>query len=553
MTHGSRQRKCSPIGRLCLVAAATAICAIVVGAPVSASPDVALHGKVIVGKAGNGEGRVTSTPDGIDCGSKCTFSFVSNDDPANYQPVTLTGKAEPGSHFQGFGTCGDEKCTIDPVEPGKTYEIVATFVRARPTQFPLAVTVSGSGTVTSQPAGITCGQTCSASFPTDSTVALTATPTPGWSFSGWSDACTGTGSCVVSMSDPRSVTATFAPPDTVYAVAVAVAGGSVTSDVPGIVCGEACVASFGAGIDVTLTPTGGPVTWGGACSGTGACVVPMTRARAVTASIGGTRLTHAPLAVGVTGKGSVVGASAGISCGAACGAVLPIGTRTTLQAIPAAGWILAGWFGSCHGVAPICSVIASGAAAAIASFVEAGTLFPVAVTKAGQGRVTSRPAGIDCGSACSRSFPAGTTMTIEATPRKNWTFVRWSGACKGRKPTCALALDGAKSASATFGRIADPVPPRVRALASTGELGKMAHLRYRVTEASGKSRETAAIYRGGRRLATVSGRLHEVEPDTLFYFLRWRSTVSGKLRFCITSTDAAGNRSKASCAPLVIT
>ncbi len=432
-----------------------------------------------------------------------------------------------------------------------TYEVTATFVRARPSQFPLAVTVSGSGKVTSQPGGIDCGATCTAQFATDSTVTLTATPTPGWSFAGWTGACTGTGPCAVTMGDPRTVTVTFAPPNTVYAVAVAAGGGTVTSDVPGIVCGAACVASFGAGVPVTLTASG-PVAWGGACTGSGACVVPVTRARSVTAAIGGVQPSQRPLAVSVTGKGSIVSA-VGISCGTACGALVPVGSRTTLSAVPAEGWIFAGWSGSCNGVAASCVVLAQGAMAAAASFVEAGTLFPVAVTKVGQGTVSSRPTGIDCGRTCSRSFPAGSTMTIEATPKKKWTFVRWDGACKGKKPVCTLGLDGAKSVSATFGRVADPTPPRVKALASEGERGETVQLRYRLVEAGGKSRETAAVFRGGRRLATVTGRLHEVDPDALFYFLPWRSTARGKLRFCVTSTDAAGNRSQASCAPLHIT
>jgi hypothetical protein len=201
-----------------------------------------------------------------------------------------------------------------------------------------------------------------------------------------------------------------------------------------------------------------------------------------------------------------------------------------------------------------CTVVVSAAASAVATFVEAGTLFPIAVTKVGQGRITSKPAGIDCGSACSRGFPAGSTVTIDAAPISNkWTFVRWDGACQGKKTTCAIPLDGAKSASATFGRVTDPTPPRVRALASGGQHRRVAQLRYRVVEASGRSRETAMIFRGARRLGTVSSRLHTVDPDALFYFIPWRSTARGKLRFCVVSTDLAGNRSKQSCAPLTIT
>ena len=532
-----------------LVAATAVLGLLLLAASASAVPEMALHARVNVEKMGSGTGTVVSSPPGIDCGDNCSFLFISNDDPENYEPVTLTAKPDPGSEFEGFEGC----CPIE-LTPGKTYSATAYFGRLRPTTFSLAVTVSGSGSVTSQPGGIACGQTCTASFSTDTTVALEAKPTPGWSFSGWSAAgCTGTGPCSVVMNNPKTITATFAPPDTVYAMSVAAAGGTVTSDVPGVVCGEACVASFGAGVDVTLTPSG-PVVWGGACTGSGACVVPMNRAKAVTASIGGATLTRVPLAVSRTGKGSIVSSPAGITCGETCGVLVPTGTRTTLQAIPEAGWVFAGWSGSCRGVVVTCEVVSRAAGSAVASFVEAGTQFPVAVTKVGQGSVTSTPAGIDCGRTCSRSFPAGSTVTIEAAPTsKKWTFVRWDGACKGKKPTCAIPLDGAKSAAATFGRVADPTPPRVKALASSGEPGRIAQLRYRVVEASGRSSEEATIFRGTRRLGTASARLHIVDPEALFYFIRWRSTARGNLRFCVVSTDTAGNRSKPSCAPLHIT
>ena len=69
---------------------------------------------------------------------------------------------------------------------------------------------SGTGAVASNPAGIACGSACSASFASVSDVQLLATPAAGAAFTGWSDACSGTGPCVVSMTVPRSVTASFA-------------------------------------------------------------------------------------------------------------------------------------------------------------------------------------------------------------------------------------------------------------------------------------------------------------------------------------------------------
>jgi hypothetical protein len=74
----------------------------------------------------------------------------------------------------------------------------------------LSATVVGSGTVTSTPAGLTCASwTCAANFPSGSIVQMSAAPATGWSFNGWSGACTGTLSCYVSMTSARTVTATF--------------------------------------------------------------------------------------------------------------------------------------------------------------------------------------------------------------------------------------------------------------------------------------------------------------------------------------------------------
>ena len=70
-------------------------------------------------------------------------------------------------------------------------------------------TGTGTGTVFSSPGGISCGSACSASYASGTSVTLTASPSSGSTFGGWSGACTGTGTCTVSMSAARSVAATF--------------------------------------------------------------------------------------------------------------------------------------------------------------------------------------------------------------------------------------------------------------------------------------------------------------------------------------------------------
>lgn len=81
-----------------------------------------------------------------------------------------------------------------------------------PTTYVLDVspTGTGSGTVTSDVGAINCGATCSDNYSDGTVVTLTATPNSGSNFAGWSGGgCSGTGSCVVTMSSDLNVTATF--------------------------------------------------------------------------------------------------------------------------------------------------------------------------------------------------------------------------------------------------------------------------------------------------------------------------------------------------------
>jgi hypothetical protein len=78
----------------------------------------------------------------------------------------------------------------------------------------VSVTGSGSGTVTSSVSDIDCtgtSGTCEARYSGDAMVTLSATPGNGDIFAGWGGACSGTGSCVVTMSMAESVTAAFYP------------------------------------------------------------------------------------------------------------------------------------------------------------------------------------------------------------------------------------------------------------------------------------------------------------------------------------------------------
>ncbi len=143
---------------------------------------------------------------------------------------------------------------------------------------------TGSGTVTSAPAGINCGSTCSASYAAGTQVTLTAQAASGSSFAGWGGACTGTSSsCSVTMSAARSVTASFNVAATNRMVTLSKSGtgaGSVSSSPSGLSCPADCsgaTASFASTAAITLTAQAASGStfagWSGACTGTGNCTI----------------------------------------------------------------------------------------------------------------------------------------------------------------------------------------------------------------------------------------------------------------------------------------
>ena len=142
-------------------------------------------------------------------------------------------------------------------------------------------TGTGSGTVSSSPAGINCGLDCSQRYTPGASVTLTATAVSGSTFAGWSGACTGTGPCAVTMSAAKNVTASFNRSNLVIGVARPGSGsGTVSSTPAGITCGATCTGTYGLSTAVALTATAGTasrfVRWmGGNCSGTSSpCTIP---------------------------------------------------------------------------------------------------------------------------------------------------------------------------------------------------------------------------------------------------------------------------------------
>jgi len=153
---------------------------------------------------GTGKGSVTSVPGGIECGQDCAEAYL------NKTPVTLIATPAPGSvfsHWGGGGCTGSAPCERK-ISSSRLVKAVFTAVGNRTLTVPKAGT--GQGTVTSKPAGIDCGATCSAELDAATKVTLKAVPDAGSSFAGWTgEGCAGTGACRVTMNEARNVTASF--------------------------------------------------------------------------------------------------------------------------------------------------------------------------------------------------------------------------------------------------------------------------------------------------------------------------------------------------------
>jgi|GEM_PF-3473575 len=147
-------------------------------------------------------GVISSTDELINCGSNCSADYDAS------SRVTLVAVADEGYQFDGWaGRClGAESCalTID-----NNYSVSANFSPIAISTHRLSVNTVGNGTVRSELGDINCQAACNVNIEKDRGVSLVATAAEGFVFSAWSGACSGTGDCVLTLSEDRQVTANF--------------------------------------------------------------------------------------------------------------------------------------------------------------------------------------------------------------------------------------------------------------------------------------------------------------------------------------------------------
>jgi uncharacterized repeat protein (TIGR02543 family) len=287
-----------------------------------------------------------------------------------------------------------------------------------------------NGTVTKTP-----NQT---SYTAGQTVTLQATPSMGYTFSGWSGSLTGTANPATLVVDAnKSVTANFTATPVTYTLTLSATNGTVTK--------TPNHTSYTAGQTVTLqaTPSTGYTFngWSGSLTGTAnPATLVMDANKSVSANFAANTYT---LAVSAT-NGSVSRIPDKTS--------YAYGEVVTLQATAATGYSFTGWSGDAAGTSPTVSVTMNSNKTVVANFTANTYTLTVNATNGSVSRTPDKT-----------SYTYGEVVTLQATPATGYNFTGWSGDAAGTNPTVSVTMNSNKTVVANFTNKSDDQEPPVLA------------------------------------------------------------------------------------------
>ncbi|UOQ96690.1 PQQ-dependent sugar dehydrogenase [Hymenobacter sp. 5317J-9] len=387
-----------------------------------------------------------------------------SDDGGNYFPWTppvgnYVLAATPYSAAAGTGT------------PGQALTINFSVTDSGATgPFTLSTSTVGSGSV-----GVSPSQ---ATYPSGTSVTLTATPATGYAFSGWSGAATGTTNpLTITMNTNKAITATFTATASAqsvvsYTLVNATTGADIQTLAAGAVLNLATLPSRNLNIRANTNPAavgsvvfalsgtqsrsqtesvapyalfsddaaGNYYPWTPAVGSYTLLATPYTAGggtgTAGTAlSVGFSVIDQAPgpftLTTSVVGSGSIAKSPNQTSYAG--------GTSVTLTATPAAGFAFSGWSGAATGTTNPLTVVMTANKTITATFVAQYTL---TVSTVGSGTVTKNPN--------QTAYASGTSVTLTAAPAAGYAFSGWSGAATGTTNPLTVTMNANKAITATF-------------------------------------------------------------------------------------------------------
>ena len=351
-----------------------------------------------------------------------------------YEEVQLTAVPGPEWGFGGWSGAINSASPTTSIVITQTADVVATFTNDTPYTMNVNVVSQGNGvggTVTKDPNQGT--------YLYGDEVTLTATPTPGWSFVGWSGDFTGTDAVsVVSVDGDMNITATFKEDEyTIETMLLADGvgeGGTITVD--------PLQPTYKYGDEVTLTLTLNPgwtlIGWEGeGVSGTDTTLnLTMTQNVVAIAHIAQAQYD---LEVNLINNG--VGENLGN------GVVRDpeqqtygYGQTVTLTAAPDLGWEFGGWGGALSGLELTKTLEITQDNVITATFNQ--LQYELEVSAIGPGSVTVEPQ--------KDHYVYGDVVTLTPVPEKGFEFLQWTGSISGGDDPLFLVITQDIAVEAVF-------------------------------------------------------------------------------------------------------
>lgn len=450
-----------------------------------------------------GVGTVTKLPD--------KASYACN------ETVTLTAAPAPDWVFAGWSGAINSTNLVETITLTQSENVMATFTNDTPYTMNVNVVSEGEGiggSVTRSPD--------QGSYLYGTEVQLTAVPTPGWSFVGWSGDYIGTEPvAIVPVSGNMNITATFQEDEyTVETLIIAEgvgAGGTITV--------EPDQATYSYGDEVTFTVAPEPgwtfVGWEGeGISGTN-LVTTITMTQDV---VGFAHLVQNQydLAINIVNEG--IGEVPG-------NGVLKDpdqttyghGQQVTLSAVADLGWLFSGWSGDLSGSALTQTLTITEDKDITATFTQ--QQYTVTVSTQGPGVVTIDP--------IKPYYVYGDVVTLTPVPEQGYDFALWNGDYVGTDAPLFLAVTQDFDLEAVFVVDTTPIEIVSHDLELIGTVAKVTW----TTDVPGTSRVDYGIT-PFYELGTVTKDDLETEHDILLTSLQDETTYY----YQITSVDQFGNQ-----------
>jgi uncharacterized repeat protein (TIGR02543 family) len=339
--------------------------------------------------------------------------------PGNYThdsgtQVSITATPSSGYRFSGWS--GSATGTTNPITITMDGDksITANFIR----QYTLTIAAGTGGTTDPAPGNYT--------HDSGTQVSITATPSSGYRFSGWSGSASGTTNPItITMDGDKSITANFILQYTLNTLTIAAGTGGTTDPAPGTYTHDS-----GTQVSITATPSSGYrfSGWSGSASGTtNPITITMDGDKSITANF--IRQYSLTIAAGTGGTTDPAPGTYTHDSGA----------QVSITATPSSGYRFSGWSGSVTGTINPITITMDSDKSITANFIRQYTL----TIAAGTGGTTNPAPG-------NYTHDSGTQVSITATPSSGYRFTGWSGSATGTSNPITITMDGDKSITANF-------------------------------------------------------------------------------------------------------